>query len=185
MAFRVIPSFVLAIIMISVPFVINIDELGRIEFVNAINIIPIVYTVFLHNEIKFPVKKCCKNTLIISSICCKGSIMIPGIVVNKKPTETEFYEARYTDDKVCIGHQGNCFLKNTFFLKKCKIEEIFNTWAKLWLFMMNFVFMILIGSLMNAILIHIIPLFIIPHSNDQCQPLDIRIFFNIKQKCHQ
>lgn len=40
-------------------------------------------------------------------ICCDGSTKIPGVKLNGKTIETELYEADYTDDKVCIGHQEN------------------------------------------------------------------------------
>ena len=53
---------------IPAPFVINIDESGCNEFVDAMNTTVVVPADFPQNQIKIPVKRCSKNTSIIAAI---------------------------------------------------------------------------------------------------------------------
>lgn len=176
---------------IPAPFVINIDESGCNEFADAMNTIVIVPSDFPHNEIKIPVKRCSKNTSIIGAICCDGSTITPGVVVNRKTIETELYEAGYTDDKVCIGHQENGFFnKDTFqewaekyfFPEIMKRREKYEYQGEALVILDGFCVHDTDWFLDECTFYNIIPLFMPPHSSDQCQPLDIGIFFLQKLK---
>lgn len=176
---------------IPAPFVINIDECGCNEWVDTSDIKVIVPKEFSRNSIEIPVPRNSKTSSILAGICCDGTTIRPGIAIHRKTVETELFQCGYLNDKVNIYYQEKGFFNTDCFqqwAEKCLFPEIRERRKKY-----NYdglALVILDGFephncdffLDECTYNNVCPLFLPPHSSDQCQPLDFVIFQIQKSK---
>lgn len=101
-------------------FIINVDESGFNEFVDARKSVRIVPTTYDHNSIPVPITRAEKRATLIAAICADGSAIRPMVIVPRETIEQELLLLGYTSDKVQFGTSEKGFV-NT---------RLFNEWGR-------------------------------------------------------
>ena len=172
-------------------FIINIDESGFQEWVDARRLQCIVPADCNKSSVKIPRDRSTKKATLLGGICAYGSTIRPMVIISRETIEKELLDLGYTPDKVMYGRSDTGFMNQTLFLNWAKnsfIPEmrikrnICNYDGPILLIMDGF------GvhdcdqfrSLLDEENIH--PLLFAPHSSDQTQFLDLLIFGLQKQE---
>jgi hypothetical protein len=169
--------------------VVNLDETGHCEWVDARHEKVIVPEHFPDNKIPIPVQRQATRSTLLGAISAGGSSLKPLVIVHRETIETELYELGYTPDRVLLAQQGNAFITT----------DLFHSWAKEVLFpyfestrsslgYRGRGFVLLDGFtghsgdwfLDEATWRGIEVIFFPPHSSDQVQPMDLGIFASEK-----
>ena len=175
-------------------FIINIDESGFQEWVDARRLQCIVPADCNKSSVKIPRDRSTKKATLLGGICADGSTIRPMVIISRETIEKELLDLGYTPDKVMYGRSDTGFMNQTLFLNWAKnsfIPEmrikrnICNYDGPILLIMDGF------GvhdcdqfrSLLDEENIH--PLLFAPHSSDQTQFLDLLIFGLQKQEIQE
>jgi hypothetical protein len=165
--------------------VINLDETGHQEWVDAHNEMVLVPCDFPHDKVPIPIDRSQKRCTLLAGIAADGTCLAPMVVVPMKTIEEEMYTMGCTPDKVRYVHQENGFITGDLF--NVYVDEILfpfiqDTRASLRFPGQAVVILdgctchdtdfFLDGCTRNGVY----PLFLPPHSSDQIQPLDLGIF---------
>jgi hypothetical protein len=175
-------------------FVLNVDETGIQEFVDARELSVVVPIEFGDDSIFIGKKRSEKRISLLGGIFGDGTTLKPILVVPRETLDSEIIERGYPQKNVSIYSRDNGFIDT----------EIFDSWIAIILIpeimrrrnstgYIGAVILILDGCSVHYSeffedeLLHagIIPIYLTPHSSDQCQPLDLLVFALHKQFIHR
>lgn len=170
--------------VISSAFVFNIDEAGFADWADSTNIVVFVPANTNDKDIKVPWDKNGTRASLLAGIWADGSTLIPVVAIPRKTIEEELYYFGYTSEKVCYCYSESVFFSNDSFLTWA-FEHFFNE-VKQKRPKYNYsgeCLLIFDGFAPHENNIFyeecskqgIIPFFLLLHSSDQTQPLDIGI----------
>ena len=166
-------------------FIVNVDESGFDQFVDARQSRRIVPARYDLNSVPVGVSRTEKRATLIAAICGDGAALKPLVVVHRETVETELLLRGYTSDKVILKRSDTGFVNTGLFIE----------WAQRSLFPamrqrraeMDYDGPILL--IMDGFSCHqsdrflelcepenIVCRLIPPHTSDQLQPLDLGIF---------
>lgn len=97
-------------------FIINIDESGYQEWVDARDIHCIVPSCHPGVNIKVPKDRSTKRATMLCGICADGSTIRPMIVLTRETIERELLDHGYTPNKVLFGKSDTGFMNQELFL---------------------------------------------------------------------
>lgn len=171
-------------------FVINVDESGFDQFVDARSGIRIVPTSYEQKSVPVAVTRAEKRATLIAAICGDGTALRPMVIVQRETVEKELLLRGYTADKVYLSRSDTGFVTSRLFLEwgtRVFFPELRRRRAELGyqgpavLVMDGFGCHQTERFLELAAEENIITKFIPPHTSDQLQPLDLGIFANQKR----
>lgn len=181
---------ILSAAKIPAAFVINVDESGFNEFVDARETTRIVPTDYAHNSIPVPITRAEKRATLIGAICADGHALKPMVVLQRETIEAELLVRGYTVDKVLFGRSEKGFVTTKLFTRwgrQALLPEIRRRRAELEydgpaLLLLDGFGCHTSGEF-TAMLEeeNIICVVFPPHTSDQLQPCDLGIFANQKQ----
>lgn len=174
-------------LMFGIPpeFIINIDESGFQEYVDAREVQCIVPAHYQKETVRVPRERNSKRSTMLCGICADGSTIKPMVVLARETMEQELLDNGYTPDKVIYGRSDSGFMNTNLFMKWAKESFVPEMRAKrAWHGYDGSILLIMDGfgvhdcdqfhELMEEENIH--PLLLAPHSSDQTQFLDLLIF---------
>ena len=171
-------------------FVVNVDESGFDQFVDARQTRRIVPARYEFNRIPVGVTRTEKRATLIAAICADGMALRPMIVLQRETIEKELLLRGYTPDKVRLCRSDTGFVNSTLFLewgKRCFFPDMRQRRAQLdydgpiLLIMDGFGCHQSEAFLELAEEENVVCRFIPPHTSDQLQPLDLGVFANQKR----
>lgn len=172
-------------------FIFNIDEAGCSSWADRHRVKVLVPECYESDRISIPEDRNSKRSTLVGCISADGNSFKPMIIVHRKTIDSDIKLAGYTEDRVLFACQEHGFMTT----------KLFNQWAKQ-------IFIPSVEELRQkenydgpAILIldglsahhsddflelckdnNIIVKFLVPHSSDQCQPLDLVTFALVKRE---
>jgi hypothetical protein len=165
--------------------VVNLDESGHCEWVDAHEEKVVVPVDFPDAQFPMPVKRQSARSTLLGAIAASGASLKPLVIVHRETIETELYECGYTPDQATFATQENAFITG----------ELFNQWTQEVLFPYFEATRAALGYNGRGILLldgctshsgewfldeatwrGVEPIFFPPHSSDQVQPMDLGIF---------
>jgi hypothetical protein len=177
----------LARILVDFPaeMVINLDETGHCEWVDARSEIVLVPDDFPDTKIPIPVQRQSTRSTLLGAITAGGSHLRPLVIIHRDTIETELYECGFTPDRAYYRTQENAFITSELFFdwaEKVLFPYFDETRQRLQYHGPGLI--ILDGCTAHS---HdafldectwrgIECIFLPPHSSDQVQPLDLGIF---------
>ena len=176
-------------------FCYNLDETGEDEYVDTRKIKVFVPHSFTQEHASIPVSRSNKRFTIEQTICSDGTSLIPYLIIPRKTYEADIFKI-YDPKTIVIRHQPNGFINEILF--RDYFENLFLTslqekrnryqyFGPALLIMDNLLCHKKVVSCRNdQNYIFLAPynlhvLFIVAHSSDQTQPLDLGIFGNQKR----
>ena len=171
-------------------FVLNVDESGFDQFVDAQQSIRIVPTEYDQKSIPVPVTRAEKRATLIAAIAADGTALRPMVVVQRETVEAELLLRGYTLDKVYLRRSDTGFVNTELFLdwgreiffpelRRRRAEQSYE--GPIVLIMDGFGCHTSEEFLELAEQENVICKLIPPHTSDQLQPLDLGIFANQKR----
>ena len=172
------------------PFVINVDETGFQEFVDARRGIRIVPANYEFNSVPVPVTRSEKRATLIAAISADGSSLRPMVVLPRVTMESELLLRGYTEDKVQYGRSETGFVNRALFtdwVRYTLVPEI--RWRRNQHQYSGPALVLLDGFQCHQSEDicqmceeeNIIFMFFPPHTSDQLQPCDLGLFSNQKR----
>jgi hypothetical protein len=170
-------------------FLFNMDETGCCDWVDKKEIHVLVPSSYKEKTIEFPVDRNSKRSTLFACVSADGLAMKPFIIVNRLTLDADLLLAGYTSDVVLFVHQPHSFMTRQLFHKWA--EEVFfptlsmkrlqhNYFQKEILLMDGFGAHYTPQFEEQCTLNNVVIRFLIPHSSDQCQPLDAITFASLK-----
>ena len=170
-------------------FVFNLDEVGCHDFVDASKKWVIVPKSFDSSPISHPVKRCGKRASAIVCISASGLACIPQIVVPRATIDSEIYKYIPNDSFQIVTSSSGYVNTETF---KKWVTEIFipslndlrkkyNYYGKAVLILDGFSPHKIVFDQIDLQKENLIIHYLVPHSSDQTQPLDLCIFGLMKK----
>lgn len=171
-------------------FVINVDESGFDQYVDARKTTRIVPAEYSHKSIPVGITRAEKRATLIAAIAADGSALRPMVVIQRETVEKELLLRGYTVDKVYLRRSDTGFVNTKLFLDWGR--EIFFPELKRRRFEQSYegpIVLIFDGfgchqsdaflelAEENNVICKRIP----PHTSDQLQPLDLGVFANQKR----
>ena len=98
-------------------FVINADETGFQEFVDARASARIVPTEYLLNSVPVPVTRAEKRATLLAAVCADGTCLRPMVVVQRDTMERELLLRGYTCDKIHYARSEKGFMNTELFIE--------------------------------------------------------------------
>jgi hypothetical protein len=170
--------------------VINCDETGFHDWVDAYAAQMIVPSFHEGDTIEFPVDRAARRTTFLAAIAASGTTLKPLIIVQRKSVEKELLDLGYTPDVCSLFYQENGFIDTAIFqywLINILIPYIEAERERLQYFGSAYLIMDgcschLCDDTLDILFDADIELEILPaHTSDQFQPLDLGIFAIQKQ----
>ena len=171
-------------------FVVNVDESGFDQFVDARRSVRIVPREYEFDSIPVPVTRTEKRATLVAAICADGSAMRPMVILQRQTVEEELLVRGYTGDKVHFARSEKGFM-TTFlfnewaektFIPEMRRKRADHRYAGPALLLLDGfgchhsdAFMRMMEE--ENIVVEFIP----PHTSDQIQPCDLGIFSNQKR----
>jgi hypothetical protein len=172
-------------------FILNADETGCADFTDSREVKVIVPYDFERNSVPLPVDRHVKRATLTACIAADGFRMRPFVIVDRKTMEKDLIYYGYDDSTVSIVSQENAFMT----------QKLFEIWAETIFFPSVQERRQQFGYQGKAILLidglgshhtakflsdcadrNIEPVFLVAHSSDQTQPLDLLTFALLKQR---
>ena len=181
---------IIEVAQIPAAFIVNVDESGFDQFVDARRSVRIVPSEYELDEVPVPVTRAEKRATLVAAVCADGSAIRPMVILPRQTVEEELLVRGYTGDKVHFGHSEKGFMT------RC----LFNEWAERTLIpeirrkrnehgYAGPALLLLDGfgchhspeftEMMEEE--NILVVFFPAHTSDQIQPLDLGIFSNQKR----
>ena len=109
-------------LMFGIPpeFIINIDESGFQEYVDAREVQCIVPAHYQKETVRVPRERNSKRSTMLCGICADGSTIKPMVVLARETMEQELLDNGYTPDKVIYGRSDSGFMNTNLFMKWAK-----------------------------------------------------------------
>lgn len=171
-------------------FVINVDESGFDQFMDARRTTRIVPSTYDLDRVPVGVTRTEKRATLIGAISADGTAIRPMIILQRETVEKELLLRGYTMDKVHLARSDTGFVNSRLFLEWGKVSlipHIRKMRAELSYDGPCLVIMDGFGCHQTTDFLelldeeNIIYRFIPPHTSDQLQPLDLGIFANQKR----
>ena len=172
-------------------FIFNIDEAGCSSWADRHNTKVLVPCEYEDNQIPIPEDRNSKRSSLVGCIAADGMSMKPMIIVHRKTIDNDIKLAGYDEDSVLFACQDCGFMTTKLFLKWS--EEIFFPELAQRREIEDYqgpAFLLLDGlsshhcdrffELCDEN--NVIVKFLVPHSSDQCQPLDLVTFASVKKE---
>ena len=171
-------------------FILNVDESGFNEYVDARKSVRLVPTSYELNSVPVPITRAEKRATLIAGICADGSALRPMIIVPRDTVEQELLLLGYTADKVQFGHSEKGFVNTSLFIEWGRStlvpelrhrRKVHKYEGPALLIFDGF------GCHLNEQFLemmedeNVICLQLPPHTSDQLQPCDLGIFANQKR----
>ena len=96
-------------------FIINVDESGFNEYVDARKSVRIVPASYAQNSVPVPITRAEKRATLIAAICADGSALRPMVIVPRDTVEQELLQMGYTAEKVQMGRSDKGFVNSYLF----------------------------------------------------------------------
>lgn len=166
-------------------FVVNIDEAGFSEFVDARRSMRIVPADYPMKKIPVPVTRAEKRATLLAGICADGSTLKPLVIVPRDTMETELLLRGYTTDKIMFGHSDKGYMTTSLFTnwaKRCFIPEMKQKRVEHQYDGPIILTLDRFGCHCNDEFVsmceeeNIVCVFLPPHTSDQLQPCDLGVF---------
>ena len=181
--------------LIDYRFCFNLDETGEDEFIDTREIKVFVPIDFDKPKAKIPVKRSKKRFTIEHCICTDGTYLPLFIIMPRKTVEPDLFKI-YNNDDIIFRTQPKGFMTVQLFEEYFQNVFIPNLAAKRQKYNYNGPALLIMDNLLahkkavncpldtdyiflNSLNLHI--LFLVPHSSDQVQPLDLGVFGNQKR----
>ena len=181
--------------LIDYRFCYNLDETGEDEYVDAREVKVYVPVDFEGSKTTIPVSRVAKRFTIVHSICTDGSYLPLYIIIPRKTLDMDFFYL-YDLEQVKIQYQEKGFINeklfqdyfyNLFIPNLLRKRQMTQYYGPALLIMDNLlVHKKVVGcepkdsyKFLQEYNLHV--LFLVPHSSDQTQPLDLGIFANHKK----
>ena len=170
-------------------FVINVDESGFNEFVDARETTRIVPNDYAHNSIPVAITRAEKRATLIGAICADGHALKPMVVLQRETLEGELLIRGYTVDKVLFARSDKGFVTTRLFTRwgrQALLPEVQRRRAELDYDGPALLLLDGFGCHQSAEFVemleeaNILCVFFPPHTSDQLQPCDLGIFGNQK-----
>jgi hypothetical protein len=171
-------------------FIFNVDETGCSEYSDAHEIKVIVPDSHPDDTIPVPVNRHSKRASMVACIAADGYRMKPFIILERKTIETDIVLYGYSQFNVSMVHQENAFMTAALFDRWS--DEVFFPSIEKRRSMFDYTGKVIV--LMDGLGAHhtdaflnkcgeknIEVIFFVPHSSDQCQPLDLLTFALLKR----
>jgi hypothetical protein len=166
-------------------FVFIVDETGCQAWSDSHDCRVLVPESFSGNTIKIPVDRNSKRSTLVGCIAADGASLRPLIIVDRKTMEEDLHLYGYSEEKCIIVSQKNAFMTSSLF--EYWAETIFFPWVEERRRVLGYQgpALLLIDGLgahhtesfiEEASNRNITCLFFVPHTSDQCQPLDLVTF---------
>ena len=181
--------------LIDYRFCFNLDETGEDEFVDTREVKVFVPLDFSQKKAKIPVRRSNKRFTIEHCICTDGTYFPVFLIIPRKTVESDLFKIYNTDD-IIFRTQTKGFMNITLFQEYFQNVFLFNLKLKRQKFNYNGPALLIMDNLLahkkavncpadqNYIFLqneNLHVLFLVPHSSDQTQPLDLGIFANQKR----
>lgn len=172
-------------------FIFNIDEAGCSSWADKHRIKVLVPESYEKDRISIPEDRNSKRSTLVGCIAADGNSFKPMIIVHRKTIDSDIKLAGYTEDRVVFACQEHGFMTTKLFMQWA--NEIFIPSVEELRQRENYdgsAILILDGLSahhaddfyelceVNNIKIK----FLVPHSSDQCQPLDLVTFALVKRE---
>jgi hypothetical protein len=171
-------------------FILNVDETGCSEYSDAHEIKVIVPDSHPDDTIPVPVNRHSKRASMVACIAADGWRMKPFIILERKTIETDIVLYGYGETNVSMVHQENAFMTATLFDRWS--DEVFFPAIEKRRLLFGYAGKVIV--LMDGLGAHhtdtflqqceaknVRVIFFVPHSSDQCQPLDLLTFALLKR----
>ena len=171
-------------------FIFNVDETGCSDWVDSHEMKVFVPSDYESSSIKYPRNRASKRASLVGCIAADGSTLKPMIIIPRKTIEEELELYGYTRRNVCFAYQEHSFMTSKLFLKWA--NEIFFPYVDAKRAEMGYDGNALL--ILDGLPAHNDPifrqqceekrikiLFLVPHSSDQTQPLDLVTFSLFKR----
>ena len=171
-------------------FIYNVDETGCCEWVDATEVKVIVPKSYFEERINIPVDRNSKRATLIGCIVGDGTNMKPMIILPRKTIENDIFLAGYNENNVLFAHQKNGFMtttlfeywaENVFFEEIESKRTIYDYQGPALLILDGFKCHHSEKFILECNDRNIYTLFLVPHSSDQYQPLDL-VTFGVMKK---
>ena len=170
-------------------FIFNVDEAGCSEWTDTHVMRVLVPSGYDQKNIKIPRDRMAKRASLVGCICADGSVLKPMVILPRKTIEAEMQLYGYNKRNAAFAYQENSFMT----------MKIFEQWGEKIFFPhvdakrkeMNYGGQALL--IMDGLAAHHSPsfceecakhgvkiLYMVPHSSDQTQPLDLVVFGRFK-----
>ena len=165
--------------------VINLDESGFQDWADALKVKVIVPASYQGTEIPIPINRSIKRASLLAAITANGEALKPGVVVVRSTVEMELLQLGYTPENTIIMTNESGFFTQEHFEEWC--ERVLFTYIRMKRCELKYTGEAILiidgftGHSSDYILDRftkegVLPVFLAPHSSDQCQPLDLGIF---------
>lgn len=171
-------------------FVFNVDETGCSDWADAQCMKVLVPSEYDKTYIKYPKDRNAKRASLVGCIVADGDSLCPLVILPRKTIESEVEIYGYKRDKVRFAYQEHSFMTTKIFDQWA--SEIFFPYVEEKRARLNYQGEALI--ILDGLAAHNSPWFIdecekrmirvfflVPHSSDQTQPLDLLIFSLVKR----
>lgn len=171
-------------------FIFNIDEAGCSDWTDAHEITVLVPNQYEKSTIEIPVDRNSKRATIVACIAADGSFLKPMIILPRKTMELDLLMWGYTNEKALFAYQKNAFMttvlfeewaKNVFFEELKKRRQLYDYNGQAVIIMDGLSAHYSHAFLEECKNQNVKVMFLVPHSSDQCQPLDLVIFSLLKR----
>lgn len=171
-------------------FVINVDESGFNEFVDARETTRVVPADYALNSVPVPITRGEKRATLIGAICGDGHALKPMVVLQRETIEAELLIRGYTTDKVIFARSDKGFVTTKLFTRwgrQALIPELRRRRAELEYDGPALLLLDGFGCHQSTEFVemledeNVICVLFPPHTSDQLQPLDLGVFANQKR----
>ena len=171
-------------------FIMNVDESGFNEFVDARHTTRIVPAEYEFDSVPVPITRAEKRATLVAAICADGHAMRPMVVLQRETVESELLLRGYTLDKVHLTRSDKGFVTTKLFLtwgRDTLIPEVRRRRAEFGYDGPALLLLDGFGCHQGQEFVslceeeNIICLMFPPHTSDQLQPCDLGIFGNQKK----
>ena len=171
-------------------FIFNVDETGCCDWVDAHDVKVLVPSSYSEDKIKIPVDRNSKRATLVGCISADGTVMKPMILLSRKTIEGDIFLSGYNESNVLFAHQKNGFMTASlfeFWAENIFFEEIerkrvqYNYQGPALLLLDGLKCHCSDKFLVECQDRNIYTLFLVPHSSDRCQPLDLVTFGILKK----
>ena len=171
-------------------FIFNVDESGCCDWTDAHEVKVLVPQWYEDSNIKIPVDRNSMRATIVGCIAADGTCMKPLVLLPRKTIDSDLILYGYNDNQALFVYQKNAFMTTKLF-EKWAIDVFFPDIEKR---RKKYDYegpavLILDGlgshysdTFLEACNIYnVYVLFLVPHTSDQCQPLDLVTFSLLKR----
>ena len=181
---------ILRIVDVPSAFLMNIDEAGFDQYVDARKSTRLVPSSYEHAEVPAPVTRAEKRATLLAGICADGHCLKPLLILQRDTMEAELLQLGYTVDKVHYARSETGFMNTRLFLDWAEHTFLPEVRARRLLFQYSGPAILML----DGFGVHhsetfeklcedenIVVVYYPPHTSDQLQACDLGLFSNQKR----